>query len=134
MITSAYTHGETDCPFCALPSSRVLHENAHAIAVRDAYPVSAGHTLVITRRHVGSFFVLDDTERRAMIELLSVCQSELDALYSPVGYNIGINDGAAAGQTVPHVHMHLIPRYAGDVEDPRGGVRWVVPSKARYRP
>jgi diadenosine tetraphosphate (Ap4A) HIT family hydrolase len=69
-----------------------------------------------------------------MIELLSVCQSELDALYSPAGYNIGINDGAAAGQTVPHVHMHLIPRYAGDVEDPRGGVRWVVPNKARYWP
>ena len=134
MITPSDTRDEPDCPFCALPSSRVLHANAQAIAVRDAYPVSAGHTLVITRRHFGSFFALDDTERRAMIELLSVCQSELDALYSPAGYNIGINDGAAAGQTVPHVHMHLIPRYGGDVEDPRGGVRWVVPEKARYWP
>jgi len=134
VITADASDANRDCPFCNLPSSRVLHSNAHALVTKDAYPVSEGHTLILAKRHVGSFFELDDAERAAMLELLKTCQAELDAQYSPAGYNIGINDGATAGQTVPHVHMHLIPRYAGDVEDPRGGVRWVVPSKARYWP
>jgi diadenosine tetraphosphate (Ap4A) HIT family hydrolase len=104
------------CPFCNPPRDRILHERETAFAIRDGYPVSPGHTLVIPRRHVASFFEVTDAERE----------------FRPAGYNIGINDGAAAGQTVPHLHIHLIPRYAGDRDDPRGGVRWVLPDKAAY--
>ncbi|MBU3672538.1 MAG: HIT family protein [Sinobacteraceae bacterium] len=122
------------CPFCNLPSSRVVHENVHAVVIRDGFPVSQGHTLVIARRHVGSFFELTADERAGLMALVDTAKGELDASHTPEGYNIGINDGPAAGQTVPHVHMHLIPRYLRDVEDPRGGVRWVIPEKARYWP
>jgi len=120
------------CPFCHLDHSRVIAENVLALVLRDGYPISPGHTLVIPRRHIGSFFEISDEERRAMLELLDHQKFLLDQELSPAGYNVGINDGAAAGQTVPHVHIHLIPRYAGDLPDPRGGVRWVIPSKARY--
>jgi diadenosine tetraphosphate (Ap4A) HIT family hydrolase len=100
--------------------------------VRDAYPVSPGHTLIISRRHVGSFFELSDEERAGMLGLLDQAKTEIQASHGPQGYNIGINDGPAAGQTVPHLHIHLIPRYTGDVPDPRGGVRWVIADKAKY--
>ncbi len=120
------------CPFCALPPSRILAENDHAVLIRDAFPVSAGHSLVIPKRHLGSFFDTSDTERRSLLELLGEAKRRATAEFSPEGFNIGINDGAAAGQTVPHLHIHLIPRFAGDVPDPRGGVRWVIPGKADY--
>jgi diadenosine tetraphosphate (Ap4A) HIT family hydrolase len=81
---------------------------------------------------VGSFFEISEEERAAMLALLDGQKRALDAEYSPAGYNVGINDGAAAGQTVPHLHIHLIPRFAGDLPDPRGGVRWVMPHKAKY--
>ena len=102
------------------------------LVIRDAFPVSPGHTLVIPRRHIGSFFELSDAERTCMVELLAQAKAELDLSFQPDGFNIGINDGAAAGQTVQHLHLHLIPRYLGDVPDPRGGVRWVMPGKAKY--
>jgi diadenosine tetraphosphate (Ap4A) HIT family hydrolase len=126
------------CPFCTLPRERILHENAHAIAIRDAYPVSPGHTLIIPRRHVQSFFDTTAEEKQDLLELLALARGQIfssDPSFtsSPQpSFNIGINDGAAAGQTVPHLHIHLIPRYEGDVEDPRGGVRWVIPEKAKY--
>jgi len=120
------------CPFCHLEASRVIAENVLALVLRDGYPISPGHTLVIPRRHIGSFFEISDEERRAMLELLDLQKVLLDQEFSPAGYNVGINDGASAGQTVPHLHIHLIPRYTGDLPDPRGGVRWVIPSKARY--
>ena len=122
----------TPCPFCSLPPERVLASNAFAFVIRDGYPVSPGHTLIIPRRHVGSFFEISEEERAAMLALLDGQKRALDAEYSPAGYNVGINDGAAAGQTVPHLHIHLIPRFAGDLPDPRGGVRWVMPHKAKY--
>jgi diadenosine tetraphosphate (Ap4A) HIT family hydrolase len=122
----------TPCPFCSLPPERVLASNALAFVIRDGYPVSPGHTLIIPRRHVGSFFEISEEERAAMLALLDGQKRALDAEYSPAGYNVGINDGAAAGQTVPHLHIHLIPRFAGDLPDPRGGVRWVMPHKAKY--
>ena len=100
--------------------------------MRDAYPVSPGHTLVIPTRHVGSFFELDEAERAVLLNLLARAREGLEREFKPDGYNIGINDGAPAGQTVPHLHIHLIPRYQGDLSDPRGGVRWVIPDKARY--
>ena len=103
-----------------------------AMVVRDAFPISLGHTLVIPVRHVGSFFDTTAAEREALLEFLDDAKQQLDAEFSPAGYNIGINDGAAAGQTVGHLHIHLIPRYVGDQRDPRGGVRWVIPEKADY--
>ena len=123
---------EVSCPFCALPAERILILADEALVIRDAFPVSPGHTLVIPRRHIGSFFELTDAERACMVELLAQAKAELDLSFQPDGFNIGINDGAAAGQTVQHLHLHLIPRYLGDVPDPRGGVRWVMPGKAKY--
>ena len=120
------------CAFCQLPQNRIVDSNDHALVVRDAYPVSEGHTLVIPRRHIGSFFELRPQEREAMMALLDASKAVIDRELQPDGYNIGINDGPAAGQTVPHLHMHLIPRYKNDVADPRGGVRWVIADKARY--
>ena len=122
----------TPCPFCTLPPARLLTTRATAIAIRDAFPVSPGHTLIIPKRHVASFFDITDAERADLLALLSFVRDDLDREFHPAGYNIGINDGAAAGQTVPHLHIHLIPRYAGDQPDPRGGVRWVIPDKAAY--
>lgn len=120
------------CPFCALPPERVLARHGLALAFRDAYPVSPGHTLVIPVRHVASYFDITPEEHAAMFALLESAKEQLHTEFSPAGYNIGINDGTAAGQTVGHLHIHLIPRYAGDQLDPRGGVRWVIPEKADY--
>jgi diadenosine tetraphosphate (Ap4A) HIT family hydrolase len=100
--------------------------------IRDGYPVSPGHSLVIPKRHVGSFFEVTAAERAALLALLDKAKDLVEQAHKPAGYNIGINDGAAAGQTVPHLHIHLIPRYTGDQADPRGGVRWVIPDKADY--
>ena len=120
------------CPFCSLPDERIVEREPLGLIVRDGYPVSPGHTLVIPTRHVASFFDLDETERAALLLLLDRAREGLEREFKPDGYNIGINDGPAAGQTVPHLHIHLIPRYAGDLPDPRGGVRWVIPEKADY--
>lgn len=120
------------CLFCTLPLERIVAANESGWIVRDAYPVSAGHTLIIPKRHIGSFFDLVGSERQLLLALLDQARAEVETVYKPQGYNIGINDGAAAGQTVPHLHIHLIPRYAGDVADPRGGVRWIIPGKAKY--
>ena len=120
------------CPFCALPDVRILLRNSAAVAIRDSYPVTPGHTLLIPVRHVASFFDATPSERQAMLTLLDMAKLQLQAEFGPAGYNIGINDGAAAGQTVGQIHVHVIPRYQGDVPDPRGGVRYVIPGKARY--
>ena len=121
-----------DCPFCQLPPERIVEESALTRVIFDGFPISVGHTLVIPNRHVGSFFDLLDTEREDLLSMLDLAKARLDAKYAPDGYNIGINDGPSAGQTVPHVHVHLIPRYAGDQKEPRGGVRWIFPEKADY--
>lgn len=120
------------CPFCSLPADRTVLSSANAIALRDAYPISPGHTLIVPRRHVGSFFEATTQERAELLALLDEAKRELDAQFAPAAFNIGINDGPAAGQTVPHLHIHLIPRYVGDRIDPRGGVRWIIPDKADY--
>lgn len=125
-----------DCPFCRIlqsdDSQRIVRENDLAMVIRDGYPISKGHTLIIPKRHVGSFFDITDAEREALLSYLDEQKQVLDKIYQPNGYNIGINDGVSAGQTVPHLHIHLIPRYKGDIEDPRGGVRWIMPEKAKY--
>jgi diadenosine tetraphosphate (Ap4A) HIT family hydrolase len=120
------------CLFCRIPAGQLLIERPLALAARDSYPVSKGHTLIIPRRHVASFFETTEEERLAMMKLLDEARTLLDREHRPDGYNIGVNSGAAAGQTVMHVHMHLIPRYTGDRPDPRGGVRWIIPEKAAY--
>ncbi len=122
----------TPCPFCTLDEGRILARNDLAVATPDGFPVSPGHTLIIPKRHVASWFDTTPEEQRAVIALLGEMKKHLDAERSPAGYNIGINDGPAAGQTVRHLHLHLIPRYDGDTEDPRGGVRWVFPHRAAY--
>ena len=125
-------NAHTDCPFCSLPQSRIIERNPYGFVIRDAYPVSPGHTLVIPSRHVASFFEISDHERTGLLSLLTGAKAQLDAEFKPDGYNVGINDGATAGQTVAHLHLHLIPRYRGDLPDPRGGVHWVLPEKADY--
>jgi len=100
--------------------------------VRDGFPVSPGHTLVIPKRHVATFFDITEEEQMAIGRAIQKAKIVLDQEFTPDGYNIGINNGEAAGQTVFHLHLHLIPRYEGDCEDPRGGVRWVLPEKAVY--
>jgi len=120
------------CPFCTPDSSKILRANDHAIAFFDGFPVTAGHTLIVPRRHIPSFFEATREEQAALCDLVAQMRELLLAERSPDGFNIGINDGVAAGQTVMHLHIHLIPRYAGDTEDPRGGVRWIMPVKAPY--
>jgi len=124
----------TICPFCTLEPSRIAGANALAVRFDDGFPITPGHSLIIPRRHFGSFFEATAEERTALLSLLDEAHAEAARTFSPDGFNIGINDGAAAGQTVPHLHIHLIPRRLGDVADPRGGVRWVIPDKARYWP
>ena len=122
----------TTCPFCTLPAERILHTSQHGLIIRDGFPISPGHTLVIPRRHVDSFFNLTADEKLDLLGLLEIAKAGVVAEFKPDSYNVGINDGPAAGQTVPHLHIHLIPRYAGDVPDARGGVRWLIPAKADY--
>ncbi len=121
------------CPFCAVASESVLAQNAHALAIRDAFPVNPGHTLVVPRRHVASWFEISAEERLAILDLIEVARDGLDRTLRPAGYNIGINIGVAAGQTVMHLHVHLIPRFSGDVDEPSGGVRFVIPQRGDYR-
>ena len=118
------------CPFCSTDGA--LAENEHAYARFDKFPVNLGHVLVIPRRHISSFFDASWPEKRAMLLLVDRMKSILDVKHSPDGYNIGINIGEAAGQTIMHVHVHLIPRYRGDNANPRGGVRGVIPEKQSY--
>jgi len=119
-------------PFLGVPADRIIASNDLAMAIRDLYPVSPGHTLVITRREIETWWDATPEEKLALIVLLDVVKELLDADYSPDGYNVGFNAGEIAGQTVPHLHMHVIPRYIGDVPDPRGGIRHVMPAKAKY--
>lgn len=124
------------CPFCQILSGSTdkttLFENQTGFVVRDGFPITKGHTLIIPKRHVASFFEISQQERQDLFELLDQAKIQLDQEYKPVSYNIGINDGEAAGQTIPHLHIHLIPRYNEPDKDPRGGVRWIVPEKADY--
>ena len=125
-----------NCPFCAILNKSVPREiiasNDLAFCIADGYPITNGHALVIPRRHVASFFEATAEEHVALLALLDKARTVINGQFRPSSYNIGINDGPAAGQTVPHLHIHLIPRYEGDGDDPRGGVRWIIPEKADY--
>lgn len=119
------------CIFCHAPRG-LTRRNTLAFAARDSFPVSPGHTLVLPVRHCPSFFDLSPAEVSACMQLLAEERAHLDREFRPDGYNIGVNVGRAAGQSVHHAHIHLIPRYAGDHPAPQGGVRQIIPWKADY--
>lgn len=121
------------CPLCrAVQSGALIAANRRAASFFDGFPVSPGHALIVSRRHCGNLFQLSDAEQHAIWQLLPAVKAAVEQRHSPSAYNVGVNIGRDAGQTVDHVHVHVIPRYQGDVEDPRGGVRWVLPAKADY--
>ena len=121
------------CPFCTVESEReIIASSPLSVAFFDGFPVSPGHALIIPKRHVSSFFDLSQEERQDLLNLADKGKRIVEERYHPDGYNIGINVGEAAGQSIFHVHMHLIPRYQGDVPNPRGGVRGVIPDKQNY--
>jgi diadenosine tetraphosphate (Ap4A) HIT family hydrolase len=119
------------CIFCD-PDREIIAENALARAVFDKFPVSPGHALVFPRRHVPSLWELGDEEYAQCFALVRALHAILEARFRPDGYNVGVNQGEAAGQSVWHAHIHVIPRFAGDNPDPLGGVRNVIPRKGRY--
>jgi superfamily II DNA or RNA helicase/diadenosine tetraphosphate (Ap4A) HIT family hydrolase/HKD family nuclease len=121
-----------DSPFLAVPASQWLAANRSAFVIADHFPVSPGHALVVPRRVIATWWEATDEERADMLALVDAVKRQLDAEFEPDGYNVGFNAGAAAGQTVDHLHIHVIPRYHGDVSDPRGGVRHVIPSRGNY--
>lgn len=123
---------ELDCPFCRPPSTRVVEEGGAVFAIEDGYPVTPGHTLVIPRRCEASIFDLPAPELADLWSMVALIRNRLMARPGVEGVNVGVNDGVMAGQTIGHAHVHLIPRRSGDVPDPRGGVRWVVPDRAAY--
>ncbi len=119
-----------DCPFCEVREP--VLSNQLAYVQYDSYPVSNGHLLIIPVRHVADYFDMTPEEKTAVMELVGQGKALLDQKLKHDGYNVGINSGSAAGQTVMHAHVHLIPRYRGDTDDPRGGVRAVIPEKQKY--
>jgi diadenosine tetraphosphate (Ap4A) HIT family hydrolase len=119
-------------PFSSRPKSDWVASNELAFAIRDGYPVTPGHTLIVPHRLVATWFEATRAEQIALIELLDVVRKALESEFHPDGYNVGFNAGELAGQTVMHLHLHVIPRYRGDCEDPRGGVRHVIPGKGNY--
>jgi len=126
-------NGKSDCPFCDREGRlKIITSNHVAFAIFDNYPVSNGHVLVIPRRHCSNYFELTMEEQQASWTLIAKIQGKLTDKYKPDGYNIGVNIGKAAGQTIEHVHLHLIPRYNGDMENPKGGIRHCVDGKGYY--
>jgi diadenosine tetraphosphate (Ap4A) HIT family hydrolase len=122
------------CIFCELnkTKSRIILDNTYAFVISDQYPVSQGHTLIILKRHIASLFEANSEEITAIFDLAKQVQKLLSRQFKPDGYNVGFNDLEAAGQSITHCHMHIIPRYQGDVKNPRGGIRGVIPGKQNY--
>lgn len=126
-----------NCPLCSkkdivIDNGRPV-ENELAYALSDSNPVNPGHCLIVPKRHVAEFFQTTTEEKLAIFELVDEMKALIDKKHAPDGYNIGVNIGEMAGQSVPHIHIHMMPRYKGDTEDPRGGVRGVIPGKQNYR-
>lgn len=121
-----------DCIFCVIDKSKIILENEGALAIFDGFPVNKGHMLVIPKKHIETYFEASNYDKSNLWDLVEKCKDYLDKSLSPDGYNIGINNGVAAGQSVMHLHIHLIPRYVGDIDNPKGGVRGVIPDKRIY--
>ncbi|MDV4342837.1 HIT family protein [Methanoculleus sp. YWC-01] len=124
--------GDVGCPFCNPQKDEIVLANDLCYARYDKYPVSPGHLLLIPFRHIPALFDATDEEQIALLALVREAKALLDERFRPDGYNVGVNVGKTAGQTVMHLHVHVIPRYAGDMPDPRGGVRGVIPEKRKY--
>lgn len=122
----------TDCPFCEVSDSEIVLNNELCFARWDKFPVSDGHALIIPFRHFSNYFDATQHEKNAIWSLVEDMKHEIRQEHSPDGYNIGVNIGRAAGQTIPHLHVHIIPRYEGDMDDPKGGIRGVIPKKQKY--
>ncbi|SNZ06912.1 Diadenosine tetraphosphate (Ap4A) hydrolase [Persephonella hydrogeniphila] len=122
-----------DCPFCNPSEEDIVLKNELCYARFDKYPVNKGHMLIIPFRHFDNYFDTIKEEKLAILELIDKTKEFLDREYKPDGYNIGVNVGKPAGQTIMHVHIHIIPRYKGDIEDPTGGVRGIIPERRIYR-
>lgn len=129
------TH-KPDCLFCQFARGdkevQIIETFTHCFAIKDHYPVSPGHLLIIPKEHTENWFTAREEVRLDMMQALHHLKSRLDLEYHPQGYNFGANCGEIAGQTVMHLHLHLIPRYKNDMENPRGGIRGVIPSKQKY--
>jgi diadenosine tetraphosphate (Ap4A) HIT family hydrolase len=123
---------ELNCVFCNSNARNVVTRDRHCYSCYDEFPVNPGHLLIIPNRHISSFFDLNEDEYSSLRNMIIRGKQILDTRYRPDGYNLGVNIGKAAGQTIEHLHIHLIPRYYGDVCDPRGGVRAVIPEKRLY--
>ena len=133
--TDSSRHGavrQANCPFCEVAEKSVLAESQYAVAIADGYPVSPGHSLVIPKDHAATLFARSPEVQADVWRLVANVKEDLQSRFNPDGFNVGVNEGQAAGQTVEHAHVHVIPRFAGDVPDPRGGVRWVLPERASY--
>jgi len=124
--------GMEGCPFCDVDPARIILHDDAVVALWDAFPVSDGHALIVPRRHVASWFDATPQEQQSLTGVIQRVRDAIEERHRPDGYNIGINVEPAGGQTVPHLHLHVIPRYEGDADDPRGGVRWVIPERAAY--
>jgi ATP adenylyltransferase len=132
-VAASYAHRAGGCAFCEMPTARIVGENPLCYAIRDLYPVTELHTLVIPKRHVMDYFDLQQPERNAIHRLLVTERAAIQQQDANVsGFNVGVNAGEDAGQTIFHCHVHLIPRRRGDIDNPRGGVRGVIPSKRVY--
>lgn len=127
---------ESSCLFCELATDNesIIVENEYFSSRYDSYPVSKGHALIVSKRHVLSFFDLSDEEVKGFYALIKTTREAILKMFQPSGFNIGVNDGEVAGQTIPHLHIHLFPRYKGDVENPQGGVRNIIPNLVKYPP
>ena len=132
-ISDSYKHRDSDCLFCKIENSRIIAKNELCYAIRDGFPVTASHTLIIPKRHVSDYFDLHQPEVNAVHRMMAEMKAEIESTDKTVtSFNVGINAGKEAGQTIFHCHIHLIPRRVGDIENPRGGVRGVIPSKQQY--
>ncbi|MEW9674261.1 HIT family protein [Ammoniphilus sp. 3BR4] len=120
------------CPFCSIPKEQLILENELAQGFYDKYPVQKGHLLIVPKRHAETYFDATPEEILAIHQLIRQGKEMMDHAYHPDGYNIGVNVGEYGGQTVMHLHFHLIPRYKGDIEDPRGGIRKAIPNLVPY--
>lgn len=123
---------DMDCVFCNINKEKILYETSCWLAMFDEYPVNQGHVLLIPKHHVESVFELNEEEKTTLVDSIKDIESILIRFFDIDGFNIGINQGKAAGQTINHLHIHIIPRYNGDVSNPRGGVRGVIPEKQDY--
>ena len=132
-MSTKYETRQAGCPFCSLPEDRTVDEDRLTVAIRDSFPVTEGHTLIIPQRHFQSGGDITQSELNSVWRMQAVQRQQLKALYPDItGFNFGLNDGTSAGQTIPHCHFHLIPRRDNDTANPRGGVRGVIPDKQAY--